>query len=329
MLYQDGFLQRLETGLRSALSNWGIPFEADLSLLNISENATYLVRDPGNDRRVVLRVHRPCYHTKAEIHSELDWINALIKDNVVATPRPVPARDGALLCSFVHADGPRHVVAFEYMRGKEPDPGPALVKWFKKLGSVAARLHAHSTTWTKPAGFVRKTWNHDTTVGKSAYWGDWRQALELSKEGEAVLSRAVAQLKTDTDQFGATPDRFGLIHCDMRLPNLLVEDERLGVIDFDDCGISWFAYDFAAAITFLEHEPFVPDLMAAWADGYRKVRKFSSADEIALPIFVMLRRIQVTAWIASHSETPGAQALGATYTTGTVELAEKYLANHR
>ena len=45
MLYQDAFLQRLETGLRATLPKWGLPETAPVSLLTISENATYVVRE--------------------------------------------------------------------------------------------------------------------------------------------------------------------------------------------------------------------------------------------------------------------------------------------
>ncbi|HLO19439.1 MAG TPA: hypothetical protein VK192_02985, partial [Sphingomicrobium sp.] len=48
MLYQDAFLQRLETGLRATLAKWGLPETAPVSLLTISENATYVVEDDGH-----------------------------------------------------------------------------------------------------------------------------------------------------------------------------------------------------------------------------------------------------------------------------------------
>jgi Ser/Thr protein kinase RdoA (MazF antagonist) len=111
----------------------------------------------------------------------------------------------------------------------------------------------------------------------------------------------------------------------MRPANLLVDGNRLGVIDFDDCGLSWFPYDFAAAVSFLETEPYLGDLMAAWVEGYRKVSPLSKEDEAALPMFVMLRRMQLTAWVASHAETPTAQSMGEPYTQGSVELAEAFL----
>ena len=325
MLYQDAFLQRLEAGLRATLPKWWLPETAPLSLLTISENATYVVEDDRDGRRLVLRVHRPAYHTEAEILSELAWLSTLRKEGVVETPRIIPAKDGTLLCSFADGDTRRHVVAFEHMSGKEPDPSDDLVKWYGRLGEINARLHQHSRDWQRPPSFVRKVWNFDTIIGNRAYWGDWRQGLGLTAEGRAILERTAARLDEATRAYGSGADRFGLIHCDMRLANLLVDGDRLGVIDFDDCGLSWFPYDFAAAVSFIETDPYLGDLMAAWAEGYRRVSPLSQEDEASLPIFVMLRRMQLTAWVASHAETPTAQSMGEPYTQGSVELAEAFL----
>ena len=135
-------------------------------------------------------------------------------------------------------------------------------------------------------------------------------------------------LEQQTADYGHGPDRFGLVHCDMRTANLLVEGERLAVIDFDDCGLSWYGYDFAASISFMEHEPFVPELTRAWVEGYRRAAPLSAEAEATLPAFVMLRRMQLTAWIASHGETPTAQAMGEDYVRGTVALGAVYLHQH-
>jgi Ser/Thr protein kinase RdoA (MazF antagonist) len=327
MLYDADFLSRLQQGLRTLLIVWDASPDAELTLLTISENATFLINDPKGPRNMIVRVHRPDYHTEAEILSELDWIEALRRDGVIATPQPFKARDGKLLQMFSDGQTMRHAVAFEFMSGKEPDADSDLVRWYGTLGEINARLHGHSRIWNRPEGFIRKTWNFDTIIGPNAYWGDWRAAVGLTVEGKATIERVHALLESQTIAYGYDKDRFGLVHCDMRAANLLVDGDRLGVIDFDDCGICWFAYDFAAAISFMEHEPVVPALMAAWLDGYRRVSPLSVEHEAALPMFVMLRRIQLTAWIASHSETPTAQSLGTTYTDGTVALAERYLAS--
>ncbi|MDE8350205.1 MAG: phosphotransferase enzyme family protein [Acidocella sp.] len=323
MLYDQNFLTRLESGLRTALPVWGLASSTQLRLLTISENATYLAEDGTN--RLILRVHRPHYHSEAEIRSELAWIAALHESAVVTTPRPIPTRDGHLLANFSDGESDRFAVAFAYMSGDEPDTSHDLIKWYGVLGEITARLHQHSRQWRRPNNFTRKLWSFETIIGPDAHWGDWRLAPGLDAAGKATLERTATLLAAQTKAYGQTPDRFGLIHCDMRAANLLVEGERLGVIDFDDCGMSWFVYDFAAAVSFMEHEPFIPELMAAWLAGYRRVAPLAEEHAQALPMFVMLRRMQLTAWIATHAETPTAQAMGEAYTHGTIALAARYL----
>ncbi len=323
-MYDTGFLARLEARLREVLPLWGLSTGLPLRLMTISENATYLAE--GRDGRpLVFRVHRPGYHTLAEIRSELDWLDALRADGVALTPEPIRLLDGSLIGGFDDAGALRHVAAFSFVAGSEPKPGSDLADWYRVLGSLTARLHGHAKQWGRPDGFVRKTWDYATTIGDGAYWGDWRAGLGLDDPGRAVLERAAIRLKAEVAAYGASPANFGLIHCDLRPANLLVDGGNLAVIDFDDCGFSWFMYDFAAAVSFMEHEPFIPALEAAWLDGYAAVAPVAAADAAMLPTFRMLRRMQLTAWIASHAETPTAQSMGEPFTRGTVALAEIYL----
>jgi Ser/Thr protein kinase RdoA (MazF antagonist) len=328
-LYSEAFIETLRRGAQSLVAEWGLSSRTDVSLLTISENATFLAADPDQGRRVILRVHRPGYHTRQEIESELDWITDLRARHVVDTPEPLTVKGGGHIAAFDLDGAHREVVAFEFMSGEEPSPDADLADGFHKLGAISARLHDHARTWARPGGFVRKTWTWDTMLGPTPHWGDWRAALGLTPDGEAVLERLSADLRQRLEDYGTGPGRFGLIHADLRLANLLVDGERLGVIDFDDCGFGWFGYDFAAAVSFLEHEPYIPALQDAWVEGYRAVAPLSAEDEAMLPTFVMLRRFLLTAWIASHAETPTAQELGTGYTDGTLMLADRFLGSSR
>lgn len=325
-LYQQSLIETLRLGVVGLLEQWQLSGATRLSLLCISENATFRADDPARDRPLVIRVHRPGYHSINEIKSELDWITALRAQSVLYTPRPVPTRSGKLIAAFDHDGATRQVVAFEFADGGEPDASGDLSAGFEQLGRLTANLHRHAQEWSRPAGFERKTWNYDTTIGARPHWGDWREAPGLSAAGSKLLQRCIDRLRDELEAFGDGEERFGLIHADLRLANLLVDGERLTVIDFDDCGFGWYLYDFAAAISFIETSPQIPALQQAWVRGYRDVSALSQGEENALPMFIMLRRILLTAWIGSHPETPTAADLGSAYTGGTVELAEAYLA---
>src|SRR4029077_8575833 len=70
---------------------------ASVRLINVSENWTYRVEEPGG-RAFALRVHRPTYHTAEEIDSELVWIDALRDDGVVETAHAVAGVTGGRVC---------------------------------------------------------------------------------------------------------------------------------------------------------------------------------------------------------------------------------------
>lgn len=325
-LFSDDLVEALRRAAASLLDRWGLPAETEVRLLTISENATFRADPPGGVDPVILRVHRPGYHTRAEIEAELAWIADLRARAVVDIPRPLDTVDGGHLAGFELGGETRYVVAFEFMQGDEPSMEDDLTGGFRELGAISARLHAHARTWQRPAGFVRKTWDFSTTLGDSPHWGAWRAGMGLTPDGTTILARAVNELERRLAAYGTAADRFGLIHADLRLANLLIDDTgRIGVIDFDDCGFGWFMYDFAAAVSFFEHEPAIPALQAAWVEGYRSVAPLAPEDEAMLPSFVMLRRILLTAWLASHAETPTAQELGTGYTDGSVALAEQFL----
>lgn len=121
--------------LRQALPQWGLPGDTALTLLNVSENVTFRADPPGGSP-VILRVHRPNYHRADEIRSEIAWIDALRRENVVETPVPLAGRDGEWVQRLVapRVDAERHVVAFAFASGAEPAPDADLPGWFGRLG---------------------------------------------------------------------------------------------------------------------------------------------------------------------------------------------------
>jgi Ser/Thr protein kinase RdoA (MazF antagonist) len=317
---------RPELIARDALSAYGVPPRARLTLLNVSENTTYRLDDAETGQRSVLRVHRPGYHSLDAIRSELAWVQALRADGVVSTPAVLPALDGSLVTVGTHPDGERrHVVRFAWVDGVEP-AGSRLVDDFGTLGAIAARLHRHARTWPAPAGFTRFRWDHETSVGPRGHWGRWQHGMGVGPAERAVLGRLEALLGERLAAFGAGPDRFGLVHADMRLANLLVvAPGEVSVIDFDDCGLGWFLYDLGSSLSFIEHDPRVPELIDAWVRGYRDVAPLSAREEAELATFVLLRRLLLVAWIGSHHETDLAQQMGVEFTRVSCDLAENYL----
>ncbi|RDE08965.1 phosphotransferase enzyme family protein [Pelagibacterium lacus] len=312
--------------LDRALGLWSGFAGSATTLVNLSENHTFRLDRPDG-RRAILRVHRPGYHTRLGIESELAWMQALRRDAGLFTPRPLPGADGALVqaAPFLTPLDTRHMVAFAFEDGWEPREDDDLAPIFAQLGELAARCHAHVMAWTPPKPFFRQTWTAPAILDPDGIWGDWRKAPGVSGEVYRQVARLDAALRDRLAAYGMGRDRFGLIHADMRLANLLVCDGVTRLIDFDDCGYCWFGYDFGAAVSFFEDSETVPALRAAWLEGYRRVRAFAPPHEAMLDCMVLLRRMALLAWTGSHAETDLARSLHATYALGTAEMAERFL----
>jgi len=216
----------------------------------------------------------------------------------------------------------RNCVRFEFLPGTEPDDS---LPHFAELGEITARMHRHARAWQRPAGFTRFHWDYDAAFGAGARWGRWQDGIGVGPAEREILGRLDATLRARLAAFGTGPERYGLVHADTRLANLLVDGDAVSVIDFDDSGFSWFLYDVGTSVSFFEHQPHVPALVDAWLSGYRRVLELPAEDEAEIWTFILYRRLLLVAWIGSHRGVDIAQQLGAGYTTGSCDLAEAYL----
>lgn len=308
-----------------AVRRFNLPAGVTPSLINISENATYRLDDPATGARWALRIHREGYHSRTAIASELAWLGALSESKAANVPTPLRGSDGESIQTLT-IDGlerPRNVVLFAWEAGAEPAANDVL--GFEKLGETAAKMHAQVRAWKPPSWFERHTWNFETSLGATPHWGRWRDGMGMTPEIEAVLAETVAVIERRLARLGMGPGVFNLVHGDMRLANLLTDNGTVKVIDFDDCGFSWFLYDCATTVSFFEDAPEVPDLIKAWVRGYRRFDTLGPEEETEIETFIMLRRILLVAWIGSHSETDLARSMGVAYTQGTVPLCERFL----
>ncbi len=296
--------------------------------LSQSENTILLVDDRGRGEKYVLRIHshRLIYHNQAMIASEVDWIRALRRESVIEALDPIADKEGRFVQRLdpPELDRPRCAVIFTFLEGVEPDPDSLMVG-FVRLGEITAHMHRQVKSWTPPAGFTRPTWSPEQIFDNCNGFGRWQDAMGMDREALVCLGRMVDVIARRLSALGRHRRHFGLIHADLRLANILIEGERTKVIDFDDCGFSWYTYDLATALSFIQDRPDVAELIEAWLEGYRSVAELPAALEAEIPTVIMLRRVVELAWLNTRRHLEFARNLGPGFTSASCRLAEDYL----
>jgi Ser/Thr protein kinase RdoA (MazF antagonist) len=294
---------------RAALKAFPIA-PADLELVAIGENITFRVTDAADGAAYTVRLHRPGYHTLEELISERVWTRALEADGI-AVPSGIRTRDGGDYVEVpVPATGERRAAGMiRWVEGeiladvlRKSPRTEEITPYLTQLGEIAGAMHNQSAAWTPPPGFRRHTLDAEGLVGETPFWGPFWEHPALSAGERDLLLNTRERVRAALARLGRRPDNFGLIHADLHDGNVLAAGDSLHVIDFDDAGFGWHAYDVAVALGPYRERPDYAVLQAAFLVGYDAGRAGSEAIAPLIPMFVMIRDIVQIGWLHQRPE---------------------------
>jgi Ser/Thr protein kinase RdoA (MazF antagonist) len=300
-----------------AVQAWPID-PVQIELASLSENAVFRV-DTSDGQSYALRIHRPGYNTLPELESELAWTDALRAAGIdLPTAIRTKTGTGYVPVTMPGWTVPRQVGLVEWLPGKtlatameeqqatataqQQDPAGAEAS-FAQLGRIAARMHNQASAWTSPSGFARRAWDADGLVGPNPLWGRFWELPQLSAAQHDLLLDTRQALWNTLREYGTDPQTYGLIHADLHPYNVLVDQDRLTVIDFDDAGFGWHQYELAVA---LPSRPGQQGSLAGLQDslikGYRAERALSDQALSLLPAFMLVRTLVTLGWVHARPE---------------------------
>ncbi len=324
-------VERMQTLAVKALLHWDIA-DAELALADLRENAVFRVLLDGT-ARYALRIHRYGYHTDAALNSELVWIRALEKDGI-DVPQVVPTIAEDLFVT-VTSDGvpePRQVDLFEWIDGEQlgaatenMEDETAFANIYYTVGEISARLHNQAVDWTPPPRFIRHAWDVEGLTGEQPVWGRFWEHPDLGVSERVLVEKARSRIREDLIAFGISKDRYSLIHSDILPENVLVQGERVRVIDFDDAGFGWHLYDIATTVADYRGEGRTDLKLEAMVEGYRSRRVLSDTHLERLDLFGLARGLTTLGWLSTRAETENARSAGRETIEKICELAERYL----
>lgn len=298
-----------------ALARWDM---ADATCTFVAGRENRVFRVSGSKGDFALRIRRPGLRSLAELRSELGWLDAM--DRVgLSVPWPEPATSGAL----VETVAGYHVDLVGWLAGEPMGKSgtPPRPETFRALGREMARLHSASDAFQLSEGFVRVRWNIAGLLGEAPVWGRFWENPTLDDDTrdlfEAFRTKALRDL-----QGLARPLDYGLIHADLVRENVLVDDDRLRLIDFDDGGYGFRLFDVATALLKNRAEPDYESLKSSLLEGYQSIRDLDMAP---LDLFMALRAVTYVGWIICRMDEACATTRNTRFVKTARTLCAQYL----
>lgn len=283
---------------RLAMRHWGV--DTCPTLIKNRENAVFEVR-MADGARAALRLHRPGYQSDNSIRSELWWAEALAQAGMQV---PVPLRTGAgdVLAPVPEAGRMASLVTWcpgaPMGEGEVPLAGsPARQEALHAaLGATLARLHTASDEAELPQGFERPRLDVEALLGDDPLWGRFWENPSLTPQEVTLVQAGRARLRASFERHADGAD-FGLIHADALRENVMVEGDRVRLIDFDDGAFGFRMYELGVAMTQNWDQPNRRALGAALLRGYGTVRALPEAAATRLEEFTVMRGLASCGWV--------------------------------
>lgn len=295
-----------------ASAHWQLDVTS-LTLISQSENTVFRV-ETANHEDFALRLHRPGYHSLAELESEQLWTRRLAEGGI-AIPKVQLTKYGKYYVeeSLDSPDTKRQVGLIQWLPGEPLSAVLAgqpsdieLHKTYSALGALIAKCHLATFAWTPPKHFTRHSWDHDGFLGDAPFWGRFWELESTTQYNRDQLSDIRKVLSSRVRSMPKTSQNFGMIHADLHADNVLRNNDQLYVIDFDDAGYGWHAFDLAVAIyhqlDFFHTKPRFDLTYRALIAGYDSVRPGCNDIFAQLPIFLLLRSLMIIKWIEDRPE---------------------------
>ncbi len=162
-------------------------------------------------------------------------------------------------------------------------------------------MHDATDALALPPDFERLSWNRVAFVGGDPLWGRFWENPALTSEEAELLRAARIEADDELARHEAEGADFGLIHADVLRENVLTHEGRLSLIDFDDSGFGFRAYDLATAEVQGLEDPMNAVASLALHEGYRAARRVDAPPLGDVTLFVALRTFASCGWIVTRA----------------------------
>ncbi|MCA1054405.1 phosphotransferase [Rossellomorea aquimaris] len=248
------YSEKGESFINQILEHWGYD-EESVSIVRLSSNVVFAFRREGE--RYFLRFNEVSERGYSKIESELKIITELAERGLNVA-KPIPSLRRKVLEVIQTNIGVFHAVVFEALQGNQFDveemSDECIFLWGKELG----RLHALLKQLPEDHREDCPSWT-DLLI--------W--AKNILPINEAAAHRECDRLLSLAGGLSMSNEHYGIIHYDFELDNVVFHDDSVGMLDFDDASVHWFAADVVYALRAVGDFDLENPIIKTFIEGYK------------------------------------------------------------
>ena len=218
--------------------------------------------------------------------SELAFMKAVGQGTDIPVPSVIPDREGRCVTTLLEPEGDAYheCVLFTWLEGR-PVGAAVSVSNYALIGETAAKLHVFSKTWKPPADFRPLKWSdlfYYPGVPVLIFDGKEVSPLLPMWSHDSIHYLAACAMG-ELAALNALPGKRAL-HGNIEMWNVLVNDGRPGILDFEEVMYGQPVHDIAISLHYGRGRADYTDLCDAFRAGYERVSSWPVSTERQLDV---------------------------------------------
>lgn len=290
--------------------------EPEIQFIRHNENITFKITDKVSSRDYLLRIHKPSIegffglqHTLEGIESEIKILQELKQKNLLHAQIPIANNQGECITEYKlkNLNHPCYATVLEWIEGSTLTLKEDNIKEIAfALGENLALFHKSLKDFKPSKDFKRPIYDIDRV---DSAIDELKYCVEVnlfSIEHYEIIKKVLTIVKKQINELSLRENAFGIIHADMQLGNIVINNDNPCIIDLGFCGFGYYVFDLGSAATI-----FPANLRETFLRGYSTKSSFTFDDlkyiegQIFMDIFIsyvlFMRDNQRNSWIKTNA----------------------------
>ena len=289
----------------AAMEKYNIEVE-DIDFFIEASNAFYKIRDKSGDKFLIKIFQEESSKIEDNL-AEVFFIDTIREKTNIIVPTIISSKTGQSVIEIKSEEFPvpKRAILYKWIDGKD-FYGKESYEYFTKLGSITAKLHLATRNISIPKEINPKKWD------KVFFYSEEKPVYKLKKYKKIVPEDFIEIMDFIIPVFDKHLSALykkknpQLIHADLNPWNILIENEELKIVDFEEALLGFPIHDFSIFLFYYKDGKRFEFLRVkeSFIEGYSKIINDFRFDEFTVEMLMAARKVNFMNYVLDINEDP-------------------------